>query len=97
MRDAFALVMENADYRDVILDDLDLQGLIAITPASMKLRARIKTLAGKQWGAGRYYSEMLMRLFAERGIDTPTPRVSYVSRRDGKSQQQLPPGEEEPA
>ncbi len=95
MRDAFARVMEHADYRDVILDDLDLQGLIAITPASMKLRARIKTLAGKQWGAGRYYSEMLMRLFAERGIDTPTPRVSYVSRRDGKSQQQLPPGEEE--
>lgn len=79
MRDAFALVMEKDEFKDVILDDLDLQGLFAITPTSVSLRSRIKTLAGKQWGAGRYYSEMLMRLFAERGIETPTQRINYVS------------------
>ena len=77
MRDAFAQVMET-EHKDVILDDLDLQGLIAITPASMSLRARIKTLAGKQWGPGRLYSELVMRIFDDRGISTPTPRVSYV-------------------
>lgn len=98
MRDAFALVMEHEDYRKVVLDDLDLQGLIAITPASMSLRSRIKTLAGQQWGAGRYYSEVLMRLFAERGIETPTPKVSYVpGGRGGKSSAGLPPPGEEPA
>lgn len=96
MRDAFAQVMEQPDFRAVILDDLDLQGLIAITPASVKLRSRIKTLAGKQWGAGRYYSEILMRLFAERGIDTPTPRMRYVSERN-RSYVELPPSGEEPA
>lgn len=95
MRDAFAMVMEKQEFREVILDDLDLQGLIAITPASVKLRSRIKTLAGKQWGAGRYYSEMLMRLFFERGIETPTPRVSYISRRDdGRVSEILPPSSE---
>ena len=52
LRDAFAQVMESPEHKDVILDDLDLQGLIAITPASMSLRARIKTLAGKQSGGG---------------------------------------------
>jgi len=78
MRDAFAKVMENPEYRDVILDDLDLQGLIAITPQSVSLRSRIKTLAGKQWGAGRFYSETLMRLFTERGIETPTPKMRYL-------------------
>ncbi|UJW83915.1 mechanosensitive ion channel domain-containing protein [Devosia sp. SL43] len=77
MRDAFAQVMET-EHKDVILDDLDLQGLIAITPASMSLRARIKTLAGKQWGPGRLYSELVMRIFDDRGISTPTPRVSYI-------------------
>ncbi|MBF0680585.1 MAG: mechanosensitive ion channel [Devosia sp.] len=77
MRDAFDGLMET-DHSAVILDDLDLPGLIALTPASMKLRARIKTLAGKQWGPGRFYSETVKRLFAERGIRTPTPRVSYV-------------------
>lgn len=94
MRDAFAQVMEIPEHRDVILDELDLQGLIAITPASMSLRARIKTLAGKQWGAGRLYSELVMRLFDERGIQTPTPRVSYVP---GKGGRLLPGAGEGPA
>lgn len=93
MRDAFARVMET-EHKDVILDELDLQGLIAITPASMSLRARIKTLAGKQWGAGRLYSELVMRMFDERGIQTPTPRVSYVPGRGGNL---LPPAGEDPA
>ena len=82
MRDAFARVMES-EHKDVILDDLDLQGLIAITPQSMSLRARIKTLAGQQWGAGRLYSELVLRLFDERGIETPMQRVSYVASRSG--------------
>jgi small-conductance mechanosensitive channel len=94
MRDAFAMVMEVPEHRDVVLDELDLQGLIAITPASMSLRARIKTLAGKQWGAGRLYSETVMRLFDERGIQTPTPRVSYVP---GKGGNLLPAAGEAPA
>jgi small-conductance mechanosensitive channel len=94
MRDAFAQVMDMSDHRDVILDDLDLQGLIAITPASMSLRARIKTLAGKQWGPGRLYSELVMRMFDERGIQTPTPRVSYVP---GKGGNLLPAAGEAPA
>ena len=94
MREAFAQVMDIPEHRDVILDELDLQGLIAITPASMSLRARIKTLAGKQWGAGRLYSELVMRMFDERGIQTPTPRVSYVP---GKGGNLLPAAGEEPA
>ncbi|MGB3338992.1 MAG: mechanosensitive ion channel domain-containing protein [Devosia sp.] len=93
LRDAFAMVMET-EHKDVILDELDLQGLIAITPASMSLRARIKTLAGKQWGAGRLYSELVMRLFDQRGIQTPTPRVSYVPGQGGKL---LPAAGEDPA
>ena len=92
LRDAFALVMES-EHKDVILDELDLQGLIAITPASMTLRARIKTIAGKQWGAGRYFSELVMRLFAERGIQVPTPRVRYV---EGPGPRALPPAGEAP-
>lgn len=82
MRDAFEALMAT-EHSEVILDDLDLPGLIALTPASMKLRARIKTLAGKQWGPGRYYSETVKRMFAERGIRTPTPKVAYVPNASG--------------
>jgi small-conductance mechanosensitive channel len=79
MRDAFDIVMARPEFAEVILDELDLQGLIAITPASVSLRSRIKTLAGKQWGAGRFYSETLMRLFTERGVHTPVQRIKYVA------------------
>jgi len=77
MRDAFEVVMQS-EHSNVILDELDPPVLVAFTQTSMKLRARIKTLAGKQWGAGRLYSETVWRLFAERGIRKPTPQVSYV-------------------
>ncbi len=77
MRDAFEVVLAS-EHANVILDDLDPPVLVAFTQTSMKLRARIKTLAGKQWGAGRLYSETIWRLFAERDIRKPTPRVSYV-------------------
>ncbi|WP_375452594.1 mechanosensitive ion channel domain-containing protein [uncultured Devosia sp.] len=93
LRDAFSMVMDS-EHKSVILDDLDLQGLIAITPASMTLRARIKTIAGQQWGAGRYFSELVMRLFAERNIQVPTPRVSYVPGTSGRA---LPPVGEQPS
>jgi small conductance mechanosensitive channel len=80
LRDAFDRVMES-EHKDVVLDELDLQGLFAITPQSMSLRARIKTLAGQQWGAGRLYSELVLRLFDERGIELPVQRISYVENR----------------
>lgn len=78
LRDAFTEVMAS-EHKNVILDELDLQGLIAITPQSVSLRARIKTLAGQQWGAGRLYSELVMRKFIERGIETPTQRINYIA------------------
>jgi len=93
MRDAFDMLMET-DFRNVILDNLDLHGLVAITPTSMTLRARIKTLAGQQWGAGRHYTELVLRLFAERGIETPTQRVAYIPGRTGNGRPELPPIED---
>jgi len=87
------VVLEQVEHQKVILDDLDLQGLIAITPTSMSFRSRIKTLAGQQWSAGRFYSETLMLLFAERGIEAPTPRMRYLqqpSERDDGLPQRRP-------
>ncbi|HTM78278.1 MAG TPA: mechanosensitive ion channel domain-containing protein, partial [Devosia sp.] len=89
MRDAFAVVMDS-EHKAVVLDTLDLHGLIAITPASMTLRARIKTLAGQQWAVGRYFTEVTMRLLAERGIEKPTQRVAYIAGRNNGAPRFLP-------
>lgn len=78
MRDAFDVVMAS-EHKDVIIDELDQPALVNFTPGQMKLRARIKTLAGKQWGPGRLYSETVKRLLYERGVQTPSQTVTYRS------------------
>ncbi|KKC41085.1 hypothetical protein WH87_02840 [Devosia epidermidihirudinis] len=76
MRDAFEVVVAT-EHKAVILDDLDPPALVSMTPGQMKFRSRIKTLAGKQWGPGRLYSETVKRLLAERGIQAATQTITY--------------------
>ncbi len=77
MHDAFERLMQT-EHKDEILDDLDMQGITAFGDSAITVRARIKTLPGKQWGTGRKYSEMVKTIFAERGIEIPYPHVTYV-------------------
>jgi small-conductance mechanosensitive channel len=77
MREAFDRLMQT-EHKDEILDDLDVQGITAFGASSITVRARIKTLPGKQWGTGRRYSELVKAVFAERGIEIPYPHVTYV-------------------
>lgn len=91
MRDAFEVVMAS-EHKDVILDDLDQPALVSMTLGQMKLRSRIKTIAGKQWGPGRLYSETVKRMLAERGIQAATQTITYRSA-EGKPRLG-PPGSE---
>lgn len=76
LRDAFVVAMQS-EHRDMVIDDLDLQGLVSLTGGAMRVRARIKTMAGKQWGIGRLYSETVKRMLAERDIRSPSQTVTY--------------------
>ncbi|WP_316356682.1 mechanosensitive ion channel domain-containing protein [Devosia sp.] len=78
MRDAFDLLMQT-EHREDIIDDLDMQGVIAFADSAVTVRARIKTLPGKHWAAGRAYSEIVKKIFEERGIEIPYPHVTYVA------------------
>jgi small conductance mechanosensitive channel len=77
LRDAFERLMLT-DHRDEILDDLDIQGIIAFGDSAITVRARIKTLPGKHWAIGRKYNELVKAVFAERSIEIPYPHVTYV-------------------
>jgi small conductance mechanosensitive channel len=83
MKDAFDLLMQT-EHKDEILDELDMQGVVAFADSAITVRARIKTLPGKHWGAGRTYSEILKSVFDERGIEIPYPHVTYVAASNGK-------------
>ncbi|WP_083605140.1 mechanosensitive ion channel domain-containing protein [Pseudovibrio exalbescens] len=80
----------------VILEDLEMQGVIAFSASSVDIRARIKTLPGSQWSIGRAYNEYIKQVFDERGIEIPFPQVTYHYADDKVSaQKRLPPSEEE--
>ena len=97
MHDAFAQLMETS-HRDEILDDLDMQGIIAFADSAITVRARIKTLPGKQWAIGRKYSELVKTIFSERGIEIPYPHVTYVQGGEARASGRFlrSPGREKP-
>jgi small-conductance mechanosensitive channel len=78
MHDAFDQLMKT-EHGENIIDELDMQGIIAFADSAVTVRARIKTLPGKHWGAGRAYSELVKTIFAQRGIEIPYPHVTYVA------------------
>jgi moderate conductance mechanosensitive channel len=77
MHEAFDRLMQT-EHKDEILDDLDMQGITAFGDSAITVRARIKTLPGKQWGVGRRYNEFVKLVFAEQSIEIPYPHVTYV-------------------
>lgn len=91
MQDGFDALMQT-EHKDSIIDELDMQGIIAFAASAVTVRARIKTLPGKHWGVGRAYNEVLKTIFAERGIEIPYPHVTYVQGGEARaSGRVLPP------
>ncbi len=98
MREAFDMLMET-EHKDEILDDLDMQGVIAFGDSAITVRARIKTLPGKHWAIGRKYNELVKSIFAKRGIEIPYPHVTYVqggeARASGRTLRRHEPGKDD--
>ncbi|MET3646002.1 mechanosensitive ion channel domain-containing protein [Phyllobacterium ifriqiyense] len=60
--------LKQTEHGENIIDELDMQGVAAFRASDVVLRARIKTLPGKQWALGRAYNELTKLVFNERGI-----------------------------
>ncbi len=71
--DADGLTVEYADF---ILSDIEMDGVTELADSSVIVRARIKTVPGKQWMIGRAYNEIVKRIFDERGIEIPFPHMT---------------------
>ena len=72
-------MLMDTEHRDDILDELDMQGVTGFGDSAIMVRARIKTLPGKQWGIGRKYNEFIKIVFDRDDIEIPYPHVTYVS------------------
>lgn len=75
MEEAFARLRES-EHGEKIIGPLDMQGLTAFGDSAITVRARIKTLPGAQWAAGRSYNELLKEIFDRRGIEIPFPHLT---------------------
>ncbi|WP_159992909.1 mechanosensitive ion channel domain-containing protein [Roseomonas sp. 18066] len=102
LQEAFAR-LQQTDHGANIIGDLDMQGITSFGESAIMMRVRIKTQAGKHWGAGRAYSEIVKLVFEERGIEMPYPhRTVTWGGEEGKALPPrpaalLPPARPEPA
>ncbi|SDY28766.1 mechanosensitive ion channel domain-containing protein [Citreimonas salinaria] len=88
MFDAFDELMKDPEHSPTIIGELEWFGLQSLGDSAVVLRARIKTLPGKQWGVGRAYNGLIKRIFDERGIEIPFPhRTIYLGEsKSGRTQ-----------
>lgn len=77
---AMAMLKEIADqmmgeepYHSAILAPLDVMGVDRLADSGVIIRARFKTLAGKQWLVGREMNKRIKKRFEEAQIDMPFP------------------------
>jgi small-conductance mechanosensitive channel len=79
----------NPDFKDDILEPIEILGLDKFADSAVIIKARIKTKPIKQWAVGREFNRLLKRRFDEEGIEIPFPHVTLYIRQD--KQGNLPP------
>lgn len=77
MFEAFRRLKEG-EHGGMILEDMQMHGVVALADSSVNIRARIKTRPGEQWAIGRAYTELVKDVFDERGIEIPYPHRQMV-------------------
>lgn len=88
MFDAYEELRGDAEQGVHLLGDLEWLGLDRFGDSAIVLRARIKTLPGKQWGVGRAYNGIIKRIFDERGIEIPFPHTTLFFGEDKRGETQ---------
>jgi moderate conductance mechanosensitive channel len=75
MKDASDSLMAEPEYRQHILEPLEVYGVDAFDAGQMQVKGRIKTVPQKQWLVGRELRKRIARLFRERGIEVPVAQM----------------------
>ena len=88
MHDAFDMLVENAEIAASVIAPLEWLGITGFGDNAVMLRARIKTVPGKQWAIGRAYNGYLKTIFDERNIEIPFPQqtIWLGEAKDGTTQ-----------
>jgi small conductance mechanosensitive channel len=69
-------LLQDSDFGSKILEPLEMMGVDAFTDSAVVIRARIKTVACKQWLVGREFNRRMKIRFDELGIEMPFPHTT---------------------
>ena len=70
-----------------LLGPLEVLGVQALADSAVIIRARLKTIPGKQWATGREFNRRMKKRFDELGIEIPFPHttVYFGEGKDGRA------------
>ncbi len=75
---------QDTDYKDVILEPIEILGVDAFADSAIIVKARIKTAPIKQWMVGREFNRRMKYRFDEKGIEIPFPHQTVYFGEDKK-------------
>lgn len=87
IKEVFEELRQDDDYKNDILEPIEIMGLDQFADSAVVIRARAKTLPSKQWGVAREFNRRLKKAFDERDIEIPFPHTTvYLGKeKDGSA------------
>ena len=76
LKAAFDELAADPEYKDYILEPVEIPGVTALADSSVNIRVMIKTAPGHQWQVGRAYNRLVKMYFDRAGIEIPFPHTT---------------------
>lgn len=86
LKEIDAEVRNDPDFKEDILEPLEIFGLNKFDDSAIIVRARIKTKPIKQWHIGREFNRRLKKKFDEKDIEIPFPHRTIYMGQDKKGE-----------
>jgi moderate conductance mechanosensitive channel len=86
LKEIDAGLRQDPDYKDDILQPIEILGLDRFADSALIIRARTTTKPIKQWRVGREFNRRLKMKFDELGIEIPFPHLTLYPGKDKKGQ-----------
>jgi moderate conductance mechanosensitive channel len=71
-------LQDDANFKDSIIEPIEVVGVDSLGDSGVVLKARIKTLPIHQWKVGREFNRRIKEAFELEGIDIPYPHLKVV-------------------
>jgi len=76
LKAAFEELAADPEWKDHILEPIEIPGVTSLGDSAVTIRAMIKTTPGDQWAVGRAYNRLVKLYFDRAGIEIPFPHTT---------------------